>query len=74
VVRVYVRANEVANTLHAQAEEVHEMASGLEDLTKNTKIWYARLRVQVEARTVREQAEDLRRVLEEMGKQLRGQA
>jgi len=47
------------------------MASGLEDLTKDTNIWCAGLRVQVEARTVREQAEDLRRVLEEIGKQLR---
>ena len=64
VVRRYDRANEAANALHTQAKEVYEMASGLEDLTKDTTIWSAGLRVQVEARTVREQAEDLRRVLE----------
>jgi len=46
----------------------------LEDLTKYTTISYAGLRVRVEARSVWEQAEDLRGALEERGKELRGQA
>jgi hypothetical protein len=49
------------------------MATKLEDLTKDTTIRYATLRVRVEARATFEQATDLRRALEEMGKELRGE-
>jgi hypothetical protein len=74
LVRLYVQADEAANALHAQAEEVYEMARKLEELTKDTTIRYATLKVRVEARATFEQAKDLRRALEEMGKELRGQA
>jgi len=37
-VRRYIRLQEAADALHARAEEVHEMARELEDLTKDTKI------------------------------------
>ena len=50
------------------------MAKEVEELTKDTSIRYAALRVTVEARAAREQATDLRRALEEMGKELRGEA
>ena len=49
------------------------MAKRIEDLTKDTTISYSGLRVRVEARSVFEQAADLRRELEEMGKELRGE-
>jgi len=70
---LYVQADEAANALHAQAIEVYEMAKRIEDLTKDTTISYSGLRVRVEARSVFEQAADLRRELEEMGKELRGE-
>ena len=70
---MYVQADEAANALHAQAIEVYEMAKRIEDLTKDTTISYSGLRVRVEARSVFEQAADLRRELEEMGKELRGE-
>ena len=59
-VRVYVRANEAASALHTQAAEVHQMCKELEELTKDTTIRYAGLRVRVEARAAFEQAKDLR--------------
>ena len=74
LVRLYIQADEEANALHTQATEVYEMAKRIEDLTKYTTISYAGLRVRVEARAAFEQATDLRRELEEMGKELRGQA
>ena len=74
LVRLYVRADEEAGALHAQAEEVYEMARKLEELTKDTTISYAGLRVRVEARAALEQATDLRRELEEMGKEMTGGA
>ena len=72
--RLYVQADEEANTLHAQATEVYEMARKLEELTKDTTIRYATLEVREEARATFEQAKDLREALAEMGKQMRGQA
>ena len=65
---------QATESLHTQAEEVYEMARKLEDLTKDTTIRYATLRVRVEARAAFEQAIDLRRALEEMGKEMRGEA
>ena len=50
--RLYVQADEEANTLHAQATEVYEMARKLEELTKDTTIRYATLKVRVEASAV----------------------
>jgi len=73
-VRLYVRLQEATESLHTQAEEVYEMARKLEELTKDTTIRYTTLKVRVEARASFEQATDLRRELEEMGKELRGQA
>ena len=72
--RLYIRADEEANALLVQAAEVYEMTKRIEDLSKDTTISYSGLRVRVEARAAFEQAGDLRRVLEEMGKELRGQA
>jgi hypothetical protein len=74
LVRLYVRLQEVTESLHTQAEEVYEMARKLEELTKDTTIRYATLKVRVEARAAFEQATDLRRELEEMGKEMRGEA
>ena len=64
---------QATESLHTQAEEVYEMARKLEDLTQDTTIRYATLRVRVEARAAREQATDLRSALEEMGEEMRGQ-
>jgi len=50
------------------------MAKRIEELTKDTTIRYATLRVRVEARAAFEQATDLRLALEEMGKEMRGEA
>jgi len=73
LVRLYIQADEAANALHAQATEVYEMAKKLDDLTKDTFLHYGGLRAKVEARVTFEQASDLRRALEEMGKELRGE-
>jgi hypothetical protein len=73
-VRLYIRVDEAANTLHAQAAEVCEMAKRIEELTKDTLLQDAGMRARVEARTTQEHVEDLRRALGEMGKELRGQA
>ena len=48
--RLYIQADEAANALHTQATEVYEMAKRIEDLTKDTLLHYAGLRVRVEAR------------------------
>jgi hypothetical protein len=74
LVRLYIRADEAANALHTQATEVYEIAKRIEDLTKDSTIRYAGLRVRVEARAAFEQATDLRRALEEMGEEMRGEA
>jgi hypothetical protein len=47
-----------------------EQAKKLKDLTKDTPAWYAGTRARVEAKATLEQAEELRRVLEEVGEQL----
>ncbi len=73
-VRLYIRVQETTNALHTQTTEVYEMARKLEELTKDTTIRYATLKVRVEARAAFEQATDLRRALEEMGKETRGEA
>jgi hypothetical protein len=74
LVRLYIRLQEATNALYTQAEEVYEMAGKLEELTKDTTIRYAGLRVRVDARAALEQATDLRRALEEMGKEMRDEA
>jgi hypothetical protein len=73
LVRLYIQADEEANALHVKATEVYEMAKRIEDLTKDSTIRYAGLRVRVEARAAFEQAEDLCGALEEMGKEMRGE-
>jgi hypothetical protein len=73
-VRLYLRADEAANSLPAQTTEVYEIGKELEELTKDTTLWYAGLRVSVEARAAFEQAKDLREALDEMGKEMRGQS
>jgi len=73
LVRLYIRADEEANALLVQAIEVYEIARRIEGLPKDTTISYAGLRVRVVARAAFEQATDLRRELEEMGKEMRGE-
>ncbi len=46
------------------------MTERLEDLTEDTPAWYAATRSKVAAGATLEQAEELRRVLEEVGEQL----
>jgi hypothetical protein len=74
LVRLYLRADEVANALLVQAIEVYEMTKRIEELTKDTLLHYPGLRAKVEARAAFEQATDLRRALEEMGEEMRGEA
>ena len=74
LVRLYIRIKEATGSLHTQATEVYEMAKVIEELTKDTTLRYAGLRVRVEARAAFEQATDLRRELEEMGKEIRGES
>ncbi len=45
LVRLYVRLQEATDSLHTQATEVYEMARKLEELTKDTTIRYATLKV-----------------------------
>ena len=71
---LHIQMRQAADALHTQAKEVYEMARKLEEITKDTTIRYAALRVRVEARAAFEQPKDLRRELEEMGKELRGEA
>jgi hypothetical protein len=47
LVRLYIQLQEATNSLHTQATEVYEMARKLEDLTKDTTICYATLKVRV---------------------------
>jgi plasmid maintenance system antidote protein VapI len=70
----HIQMRQVTDSLHTQAEEVHEIAKRIEHLTKDTTIRYGTLRVNVEARAAFEQAMDLRRALEEMGKEMRGES
>jgi hypothetical protein len=73
-VGLYIQMRQAADSLHTQAEEVYEMAKEIDEVTKDTTIRYATLKVRVEARAAFEQAKDLRRALEEMGKEMRGGA
>jgi hypothetical protein len=47
-----------------------EMTKEIERLTKDTPAWYAGMRARVEAKSTLEQAEELRRVLEELWERL----
>ena len=58
LVRLYVQLQEAAGSLYTQATELYEMARKLEELTKDTTIRYASLKVRVEARAAFEQALD----------------
>jgi hypothetical protein len=69
LVRLYIQADEAANGLHTQAEEVYEMPRKLEELTKDTTIRYAGLRVRVEARAA--DARRLRRWVRRSGERCR---
>jgi hypothetical protein len=71
---LHIQMRRATDSLYTQATDVYEIAKRIEKLTKDTSIHYAGLRVRVEARAVWEQATDLRREMEEMGKELRGQA
>jgi hypothetical protein len=71
--RLHIQMRQATDSLHTQATEVYGMAKKLEELTEDTTIRYAGLRARVEARATWEQASDLRRALEEMGKQMRGE-
>lgn len=64
------RTREAADALRAKAEEVHELPERVEHLTRDTPDWYVATRAGVEARVALEQAEELERVLEEMGERL----
>jgi len=70
LVKLHMQMRQATDSLHTQAREVHEMARKLEELTKDTSIRYAGLWV----RAAFEQAKDLREVLDEMGKQMRGES
>jgi hypothetical protein len=59
-----------ASRMCAQAAEILEQANELERRTKDTPAWYAGTRAKVEGRAALEQAEELRRVLEHLGKRL----
>ena len=72
--RLHIQMHPAVEALNTQAEAVYEMAKRLEELTKDTSIRYAGLRVRVEARAAFEQAKDLREALEEMGKEMRGES
>jgi len=72
-VGLHIQMRWATDSPHAQAAEVYEMARRLEELTKDTTVSYAGLRVSVEARAAFEQAKDLRDALDEMGKQMRGE-
>ncbi len=70
LVETHNRTQDAAHTLQSQATEIHELTKRLERLTKDTLAWYATTRARVEARAALEQAEELRRVLEDLGEQL----
>jgi predicted YcjX-like family ATPase len=67
---LYNRTQGAVRDLHSQATEIHELTKRLERLTQDTPAWYATTRAVVEARATLEQAEELRRVLEELGERL----
>jgi hypothetical protein len=59
-VGLHIQMSPAVEALNTQAEELYEMAGKLEELTKDTTIRYAGLRVSVEARVTFDQAKDLR--------------
>jgi hypothetical protein len=71
--KLYGETKTSTDTLHAKAEEILEMTKQLEQLTQDTPAWYASTRTGVEARATLEQAEELRQVLEDLGRELRGE-
>jgi len=73
-VGLHIQLRRSIDALNTQTAEVYEMARKLEELTKDTTIRYATLRARVEARAAFEQATDLRRALEEMGEEMRGES
>ena len=66
--QLYECSREAAVALYAQAADITTLAELLEALTKGTPAWYAGTRAR--ARVALEQAEELRRVLEELGERL----
>jgi hypothetical protein len=64
------RAKVAADTIHTLSEVVYQMARELEELTKDTHIRHPGIQARVEAALTRNQAGDLRRALEELGKRL----
>ena len=70
IAKLYNRMQEATDALRAQAEEILGLSQRLEQLTKDTSAWYAGTRAKVEPRAALEQAEELRRVLEELGERL----
>ena len=67
---LYGRARHATRALNAQAAEVHDLTKRLEKLMEGTPAWNAGTKAKVEARAALEQAEELKRVLEELGKRL----
>jgi hypothetical protein len=59
-----------ADALLAKAKEAQEFAERIERLAQDTPAWHAGTRAKVEARAALEQAEELRRVLGELGDRL----
>ena len=50
LVKLHIRMRRATDSLHTQAKEVYEVAKEIEELTKDTTIRYATLKVRVEAR------------------------
>jgi hypothetical protein len=69
LVDLHNRTREAADNLQAKAAEIHELTKRLEELTKDTEAWYTATRARVEARATLDQAEEVRRVLEELGEE-----
>jgi hypothetical protein len=64
------RAKVAADTIHTLSEVVYQMGKELEELTKHTRMRRPGIQARVEAAVTRNQAGDLRRALEELGKRL----
>jgi hypothetical protein len=71
--KLYDRTHDSSQALHAQSAEILELGERLEVLTKGTDAWYSGMRTRVEVRATVEQAEELRRTLEQLGEKLGGQ-
>jgi hypothetical protein len=66
--QLYDRTREATNALHAKARDPPRRRPP--ERTKGPAAWYAATRARVEARATLEQAEELGRVLEEVGGRL----